>query len=319
MPTGLQALNAVESATTALLNVAELARSVPPGAKAASARQQTNALAAKLLELQQAAQRQFAATIRAPWPVPSAQTLWTWVVNVRRAGNLQAQLASVMVPDALVQASTRFQEWTGALARWIQTAPETGPQMQTPVMQPQAAMRPQVGFGAAGGVPVGMPSPGGGFSPDAVQRAMGWGAIAWGAWRAVDTYRHQKKAQRQRRDSGLEIDEAETPDVIKRHGQRALDEQLSGANLALSAKPDGEYLASVRHGSKIIARASAKKPQDAAGRAVSQAIEWEDARTVDVDGDVIDPHEAPKARRREKPVEIDVTPKQQEAAAAAQE
>lgn len=301
--TGLQALNAVESVVSAVQNVKTQAAAVPAGPKAVEARGRVNALAYKLLQLEQAAQSVFAQAVPGPWPVPDARNVFGWVGELGRAGTLRSHLIRVVVPDEIGAASRMLLEESGALGAWIRDTPNVA---AAPVSMPPPPMPGPMG--APLGVPIGGPmvAPGAG---GVTNRGIGLVMVAAAGVMETIGFLRARKAQKERRAMGLELDDDENPAVIRQHAQTALDAEIPGATVSLSPSPSGVWIASVKSGSKRVALAKSKKAKDAAGEAVSAALAWDEARTVDVEADVLDGARdvTPPKKRREAQEEAEAT------------
>lgn len=314
MATGLQALNAIESVAQSILNTKQMVLNLPPqSGKVRVGREGVNRLAAGLLKLEQTAQEIFAQTVRAPWPTPDARDPFGWTGAIRRQGNLQARLMQASVSDVLIQAANQLQQDAGTLAQWVrygtepaQPPPQYGPQVPMP---PQGAAFGGVHHGGAVLAPVtarAMMTPGESFNK-IVGGLMMFASVAGAGW----TMMKERKAAKMRKQNGLEVEDDESPFVIKQHAQTALDNEIPGASVTLSAKPDGEWVASVKKGQTLIGRARSKKPQDAAGKAVTQALEYDESGVIEVDAEVVDtkvPFKAPRAKREKAAPIIDVQP-----------
>lgn len=113
--------------------------------------------------------------------------------------------------------------------------------------------------------------------------AMQLAAAAGSALMGFGLHRWEKK----QRNEGLAVDEDEEPYNVKNRSQKLLDSELPGTALSLVPAPDGEWIASVKRGNEVVSRVPAKKPHTAAADAIKRALEYEEAKRHDVDGELI--------------------------------
>lgn len=275
--TAMQFLDSLDQATGAVQAAAGAARA-RGGAEAVQAA--TN-LATNLALTERRAQEDMSRAASIPLPAPDASAAGGWSAAVRRnarfmglAGQLAGPVWGQAVIGRLVTDAARLHSWaTGS------PAPAAQPIIAQPVAAPQAMafagpVAPVAAAAASGPI----------FTPRVVGGIMmllttGTGILA--------TYLNA----REERKRAAPFDEPEPkkrrnhdPAEVMEAAQQVLDQDLPGATASVRQSPDGDWMASVRRGTKVVARRRGKSAAEAAGEAVRAAIDT----TIRADGDVID-------------------------------
>jgi hypothetical protein len=275
MRTGLHSLEMIESATGAVFGLANLVNRLPAGQARDYAAGSADTLGKNLFALENSAQQHLASLTRSPVVAPNPARVGAWVDEVRRQPGMQNRLEQVQAPPFIDAASAKIQQDAMAVAQWLAGGNQ-------PARPASAPMGSATGVAAAAVI----------VNPAAAARTLGgilqlvgMGATGLMAWLA---HRDEKK----RKGAGIGLDEDDDPFIIRQNAAKALEDELPGVQVSLVNTPDGAWVSSVKRGREVISRVTDSKPQRAAGEAVKRALEYQDAKTIDVNAEVVSRSEA---------------------------
>lgn len=285
----LPALGALEEAAKAVQRAAKALEASPT--HEGQLRDTLEEIVGALYNLEVQAHADLQQRIRRPMPAPNPSEVGSWASSLRQNRAALAPIMSLSPPQWIMDAAGQIRAAAGHVLEAISRPPIMPP--EEPVMEPAPTPHaaPQgfgnpAGFVAAGAAVAGVAG-GAATSAAATKKVLGIAmqvaAAAGSALMGYGLHRWEKK----QRNEGLAVDEDEEPFNVKNRSQKLLDSELPGTALSLVPAPDGEWIASVKRGSEIVSRVPGRKPHAAAADAIKRALEYEEAKRHDVEGEII--------------------------------
>jgi hypothetical protein len=249
-------------------------------------------IVAALFDLERRAHAEFQQKIQRALPAPRPDEVGSWASSLRQNRAALAPLMALGQPEWIAAASANIRQAAGAITDALSSpVPVAAPPAPAPQQQPQAS---RAGLGSPSGAAVGAVVAASAVGADpvasavATRKLLGIGLQVLAAAGAAFMARGLHKFEKKLLNDGLLTDDDAEPFQVRSRSQRLLDDEMPGATISLSPTADGEWYATVKRGSEVIARAPAKKPHLAAGDAVRRALEYEEIKRHDADAEIID-------------------------------
>lgn len=287
----LPALGAIEEAAKAVQRASKALDASP--AHEAQLRGALEEVVGALYHLEVQSHADLQQRVRRPMPAPNPNEVGSWASNLRQNRAALAPIMPLSPPQWIMDAAAQVRDAAGQVLAAIARPPIAPPEESQPEVAPEPQARQgfgnPAGFVAAGAAVAGMASSAAGVAANAANTkkvlgiAMQVAAAAGSALMGYGLHKWEKK----QRNEGLAVDEDEEPFNVKNRSQKLLDSELPGTALSLIPAPDGEWIASVKRGSEIVSRVPGRKPHAAAADAIKRALEYEEVKRHEVEGEFI--------------------------------
>lgn len=241
-------------------------------------------LVTALYSLETRAHHDLSQRAQRPLPAPNPNEVGAWAANLRQNRAALAPIMPLSPPQWILEEAAHLRGAAGQVIQALERPPvvQYAPEPEAP--PPPAPVR-QTGFGNPASVAVAAVAST--AKPAVSRKAIGiMLQLAAAAGTALMGY-GMTKWEKKLLNDGLAVDEDEEPFQVRQRSQKVLDSEMPGASMTLTSAPDGEWIASVKRGTDTIARVPAKKPHNAAADAIRRALEYDEARRHEVDGELI--------------------------------